>query len=288
MFSRSTTRPAWRPPAIAALFGAVLALAACSTTQMASAPLWDQPGLTRHGGEIAAPAERANVWPLFYYNYGTHAMSVLWPLVAASDDAQEVIPFYTWDKTTGEVKLGVIHPFLLPSIFTRNPKEEYWRFLHVIKNGKKKAFWALPAMFKTEHGYWSLPYTQFDDGADHFKGILGPLFTTSHDATSRFNFHPFPLAWSGWGKDGSWLGGIFPLFMTIHRSEYFDSWTNVGLVLAQWQRKGENHELAYLAWLGDVKREADRTHNRLLPLWYYDAAPDRSSFYSIPYISTGQ
>jgi hypothetical protein len=282
---RGSFRRAAQALALAGLLG-LLGLAGCTTAQMSSAPLWDRPASQAGGGAtIAAPQDRVNVWPLYYYNYGTHAMSALWPLVAMTDDAHEAIPFYTWYRPETLLRLGVVHPFLLPSLATVDRDDDYWRVLTVVKD--QDELQALPVIYRNEKGFWTLPYTQFDDGDEHFKGAIGPLFWSWSNGDHRLNSHPFPLVWSGWGK-GGWGAAVFPVFMTLKGSEYFDSWTNVGLVLANWQRKGEDYDLAYLAWLGGMGREGDRRYNRLIPLWYYAADPRASSFYSLPYVATRQ
>lgn len=38
--------------------------------------------------------ERVNAWPLLYYNKPD--LSILWPMIAASEDGNAVYPFYSW------------------------------------------------------------------------------------------------------------------------------------------------------------------------------------------------
>ncbi|HUT24299.1 MAG TPA: hypothetical protein VM492_08165 [Sumerlaeia bacterium] len=267
-------------------WGSMLTLAAlvtgCSATAMKATPMWD-----REYHKAIGPAEdRINVWPLLYHR--KPATAVLWPLIAMTDEGHAFVPLYEYRKKEKDLRLGTILP-AVPPIARVNALENLVRVLNFVVDPKKIALlplyyqsrtspelWICPALYKNEEGFWTPLFTRFHD----FWGILGPLFFTVQEEDFQSYFCPFPLLGYWTGEDEK---GFLAAPLGFYSRDGTESVLNVGLLLLNLCRDGDDRELLYLAGLGGAGSKEGKRWNYLAPLWVWAQEGEKSLFLSLPF-----
>jgi hypothetical protein len=268
-----------------------LATAGCSSVALKSTPIsiWDDDkGSDEYHKAIGPPENRVNAWPLLYYR--EPALSVLWPLIAVTDEGSAFIPFYEYSKPKEELRAGSIHQWL-PSLATFNNQEDYWRVLNVVrKQGQGEDYLnALPLYYQDFKENWTLfiPFFYKDEknfyspifakGPDYFSLLL-VLF--NHNYTGTYSsYHvlwPIFSVWFGADQgDGSRypMSGfkLFPL--VYHSKNRGESFWNIGILLLNlWISPGETQG-NYLWPLGSWGSEGLQQWNYFFPFWSWESEP---------------
>lgn len=259
-------RPAARLTVALAL--AAFVASGCSRAAIKSQPIWDSGA----GAQSVEGAEdRINVWPLFYYR--EPALSILWPIFAATGAGHALIPFYEYLKDERDLRIGTIHPWL-PSLARFDGSSGKWRVLTLQRDKRRdtlqslpfyhqdfddKKLWILPIVYREKDEIWTPLLTWGDD----IKGILGPLFFRYTGSNRYTSYHlPFPFVWFARGED--FLGyRIFPV--------------------VDYESSPGSREASALLGLGGYERKSGRTSSHLIPFWFHEKRGSRSRFVSLPY-----
>jgi hypothetical protein len=198
------------------LVGTLLFLAlltGCSDVQMKSTPIWDG----EYTKAIGPAQDRVNLWPLLYWR--APALSVFWPLVTMTDEANSFTPIYEYRKAGKD--LAIINPIpAAPPILAHFVgKDKYWRVLDVDWDGNKKTLFAFPVYYQHfnskgsgETDIWTPLYMDWTDVCQsRTVGVFGPLFLRSWDKDSSTWGMPWPFVdfWTSKAENGSC---IFPAY----------------------------------------------------------------------------
>ncbi|MBI1785681.1 hypothetical protein HYR69_11110, partial [Candidatus Sumerlaeota bacterium] len=265
----------------------VVLIAGCSSTAMKTTPIWDHEYEKGNG-----PAEnRINVWPFFYYR--DPALSVLWPLISVTDEGHAFVPFYEYDKTKPQLRLGAIHQYI-PAFADFDKQEGTNRVFNVIGNTKEHTLYVLPlyfqdfkdsslliipAFYKDKEGFWTPLITHTSD----LDGILGPLFFRYHTPDYvEFSF-PWPLfaVWNGKSQNGF---RFFPLTWLEREGDH--SSFNLGLIMFHRVATPKEQDIFFLWPLGEYGKTENGSSSRLIPLWLAKKDKNGSMFISLPYTHT--
>ncbi|MCX7046950.1 MAG: hypothetical protein NTX50_15860, partial [Candidatus Sumerlaeota bacterium] len=243
---------------IALASGMLAVMAGCSSSAMKSAPLWDPSSSgaatlsdMEYKKAEGPPEDRVNLWPVYYYR--KPATSVLWPMIAVTDEGNAVIPFYEYLYKDKELRMGMIHHYV-PALANVNGAKDCYRILTFFKG--PDATWFFPFFYKDSDTYRSLLYTRTRSDWKDLDGILGPLFfikKTGKDKQDTSAFYPFPIFeyWNHVSDKGSMA---LPLY-------YFE-WNKAAKRMAALNLAGllfhldlDNHWYFYLAGLGAGSHE---------------------------------
>lgn len=264
-----------------------LMLTGCSRTAMSSNPFWDS-----ETGKVVAPTENSvNVWPIFYYR--NPALSVLWPLISATDEGSAFIPAYEHDKTRDELRLGTVHQ-VLPAAAVFSGREQYTRILNCVRDRKEDKLAILPLYFQNfrdsslliipayygdKEGFWTPLMTKTKD----LTGVLGPFFNVWKSGATTYYNMPFPLAGVKRGADEN---GFWMLPAVYYDRTGPTSHLNLAGALLDLEKNGQSWEAIYAGLLGGAARKANGDgHNYLIPLWVAWAGKGEKGFLSLPYSS---
>jgi len=201
-------------------------LAGCSSKYMKGTPLYTGEYPKREG-----PAEdRVNLWPLAYYR--KPALSILWPLMEATDDHLAARPFfsvYKLDKPRHEY--NVLAPL---AQFDYDAQQHHvlpvdWG----VGSDQKPYFNVLPLLWSGRDAQ-DLPYFS-----------VFPAVWTGHTSGGKPYYVLFPLVW--WYPQ---VQGVFPVFWSA---------TSFAVAPLVWYRKGE-HFYAFPLWLHTRHKDGYDTH----------------------------
>src|SRR5262245_29677893 len=241
-----------RVRAVTLLIAAVLC--SCSASSMKATPIWDDDFARAEG-----PSEdRVNVWPLLYYR--KPALSVLWPLFSSSDEGQELVPLYAYERKSKALRLFSLFPWL-PAGAQLEP--DYTRVLGVISDRKNDAFAVLPFYYGGKTGFWTPPLLRLRNGEERIDGVFAPLAVHIRER----NAESWSLAWpllSSWREDETRGLRAVPLFWAERGNAH--GILNVGGLLFDRRHDGGEQSMFWLWPLGATHRDAKTRSSRFLPL----------------------